>query len=60
MQFGEAAAVEKGSNPEMNQFNNALRKVLSLSKTDLQKLLAEEKASKVGKQKPGPKKRNDT
>jgi hypothetical protein len=41
-------------NAEMRRFNKALRRVVSVSKTDLQKLLAEERESKVGKQKRGP------
>jgi hypothetical protein len=43
------------TNPEMDRFNAALRHVLKVSKNDLNRLLAEEKASKVGKVKPGPK-----
>lgn len=39
---------------EMGRFNSALRRVLSVSKSNLQRLLAEEKASKVSKRKPGP------
>jgi hypothetical protein len=39
---------------EMERFQDGLRKVLSVSKADLNKMLAEEKASKKGKLKPGP------
>ncbi len=39
----------------MDRFNEGLRRVLSVSKTDLKRILAEEKASKAGKVKPGPK-----
>lgn len=42
------------SNVEMQRFNAALQKVVSVSKSDLQKMLAEDKANKVGKRKPGP------
>lgn len=41
-------------NPEMGRFNDALRRAVSVSKADLQKLLAEEKMSKISKPKPGP------
>jgi hypothetical protein len=43
------------SNPEMQRFTEGLRKVLSVSKSDLRKMLDEEKRTKVGKSKPGPK-----
>jgi hypothetical protein len=50
--------VQKASKTvEMDRFREGLRQVLSVSKTDLNKLLAEEKASKEGKIKPGPKPR---
>ena len=41
--------------PEMTRFNNALRQVMQVSKRDLDKMLADEKAAKSGKVKPGPK-----
>ena len=48
--------MEKASkSAEMDRFREGLRQVLSVSKTDLNRLLAEEKASKEGKLKPGPK-----
>jgi hypothetical protein len=43
------------SNSEMERFHSALRGVVSVSKSDLQKFLAEEKANKINKPKPGPK-----
>jgi hypothetical protein len=45
-------------NVDMKRFNSALRRVVSVSKSDLQKLLAEEKMSKVGKPRPGPRPRS--
>jgi hypothetical protein len=36
-------------------FDSALRKVLRVSKSDLNKMLAEEKKAREGKPKPGPK-----
>lgn len=51
----KARSVDKSENSaEMNRFNAALRQVLSVSKADLNKMLAEEKASKNGKLRPGP------
>jgi hypothetical protein len=41
--------------PEMDRFNKALRGVLSVSKSELSKLLAEEKAANAGEPKRGPK-----
>lgn len=40
---------------EMRRFNNALRGVLSVSKSDLNRMLEDERRSKIGKPKPGPK-----
>jgi hypothetical protein len=40
---------------EMNRFRDGLRQVLSVSKADLNRLLADDKAAKAGKLKPGPK-----
>jgi hypothetical protein len=37
------------------RFSSALRRVLQVSKTDLNRMLADEKLAKVGKPKPGPK-----
>jgi hypothetical protein len=45
----------KSVSPEMDRFNTALRQVLSVSKTDLKRLLAEDNIAKAGKAKPGPK-----
>jgi hypothetical protein len=42
-------------NEHMDRFNDALRQVLNVSKADLSRMLAEEKLSKQGKVKPGPK-----
>ena len=39
----------------MERFNEALRSVLRVSKTDLSRMLEEERRSKIGKLKPGPK-----
>jgi hypothetical protein len=41
----------------MERFNTVLREVMTVSKGDLQKLLAEDKRQKAGKPKPGPKAR---
>jgi hypothetical protein len=41
--------------PEYARFTNALRGVLQVSKTDLNRMLAEEKAANQGKPKRGPK-----
>jgi hypothetical protein len=40
---------------KMDRFRDGLRQVLSVSKTDLKKMLDEERESKRGKLKPGPK-----
>jgi len=45
----------KQNTPEMQRFNNALRNVLQVSKSDLNKMLADEKRANAGKPKPGPK-----
>lgn len=41
--------------PEMQRFNSALQQILQVPKTELKRLLAEDKVSKMGKTKPGPK-----
>jgi hypothetical protein len=47
--------VEKESSLlELDNFNAALRQVLSVPKTELKRLLEEEKAAKAGEPKPGP------
>jgi hypothetical protein len=46
---------ENTESPEMHRFRDGLRQVLSVSKSDLKKMLADEKAAKAGKLKPGPK-----
>jgi hypothetical protein len=40
---------------EMKRFNDALRSVLQVSKSDLNQMLADEKIANAGKLKPGPK-----
>ena len=40
---------------EIRRFNEALRSVLSVSKSDMNQMLEEERRSKMGKPKPGPK-----
>jgi hypothetical protein len=39
----------------MTRFNSALRKVLTVSHSDMQRILEQEQAEKAGKSKPGPK-----
>jgi hypothetical protein len=39
--------------PEMQRFEDALRSVLSVFKSDMQKMLADEKAANAGKSKRG-------
>jgi hypothetical protein len=39
---------------ETRRFNDALRRVLSVSKKDLNQMLEDERRSKIGKLKPGP------
>jgi len=46
---------EKASTSQMDRFREGLRQVLSVPKSELKRLLEEEKASKAGKLKPGPK-----
>jgi hypothetical protein len=41
--------------PEMERFSAALRGVMQVSKDDLNKLIAQDRAEKVGKPKRGPK-----
>ena len=48
-------AMSQPKSTEMRRFNNALRDVLSVSKSDLNQMLEEERRSKIGKLKPGPK-----
>ena len=38
----------------MQRFNDALKSVLSVSKSDMQKMLADEKKANAGKPKRGP------
>jgi hypothetical protein len=46
--------------PEMNNFNDALRRVLRVSKAELKKRLSQEEASKAGKPKRGPRPKSST
>jgi hypothetical protein len=41
--------------PEYQKFTGALRAVLQVSKSDMNRMLEEERVSKIGKVKPGPK-----
>jgi hypothetical protein len=41
--------------PEMNNFNSALRRIMQVSKSDLTKILVQEKAANADKPKRGPK-----
>jgi uncharacterized protein (DUF4415 family) len=45
----------KGSLPNSAQFESALKQVLSVSKSELKEMLAEEKKASAGKPKRGPK-----
>lgn len=49
--------MQNSTSPEMERFNNALRQILQVPKTEVNRLLAEDKAAKAGKTKPGPKPR---
>lgn len=48
---------KQGSSVEMDRFYAALNQVVHVSKQELNRLLAEEKASKKGKMKPGPRRK---
>jgi hypothetical protein len=52
----KATAEKHIQSPEMTEFNEALRSVMQVSKEDLKKLLAKEKAANADKPKRGPKK----
>jgi len=41
--------------PEYTRFDSAMKQILQVSKTDLNRMLAEEKAANAGKPKRGPK-----
>jgi len=47
--------MSQSKSPEMRRFKDALRSVLSVSKSDLNEMLADEKQANAGKLKPGPK-----
>jgi hypothetical protein len=53
--MGYHPTMKQPKSPDVQRFNDALRSVLSVSKVDLQQMLADEKAANVGKPKPGPK-----
>jgi len=55
MDRGSDSMSTKKTNPEMDRFNAALSQVLKVSKTDLNRLLAEDRASKADQLKPGRK-----
>ena len=48
------------TSPEYQKFTGALRTVLQVSKTDMNRMLEEERLSKIGKVKPGPKPKTST
>ena len=48
----------RSKSPEMKRFDDALRRVLRVTKAELKELLAQDEASKVGKPKRGPKPRS--
>lgn len=48
------------SSPEYQKFTGALRTVLQVSKSDMNRMLEEERVSKIGKTKPGPKPKTST
>jgi hypothetical protein len=43
------------TSPEFRRFDTAMRQILQVSKTDLNRMLAEEKIANAGKPKRGPK-----
>ncbi len=43
------------SSPEFQRFDNAMRTILQVSKTDLNRMLEEERIANAGKPKRGPK-----
>jgi hypothetical protein len=46
--------------PKYEKFAGALRTVLQVSKSDMNRMLEEERVSKIGKTKPGPKPKTST
>jgi len=46
--------------PEYQKFTTALQTVLQVSKSDMNRMLEEERVSKIGKTKPGPKPKTST
>jgi len=55
LHYNRNMANPKESLPNAAEFRNALHSVLRVSKTDLKRMLAEEKKASEGKPKPGPK-----
>jgi hypothetical protein len=53
--FGGKAVETKNKPPEMKNFDEALRRVLRVTKHELKELLAEDKAANADKSKRGPK-----
>ena len=57
--LSRAVTVEKSSqspqSPEMDRFHSALKSVMRISKEDMNKILAQEKAANADKPKRGPK-----
>jgi hypothetical protein len=55
VECGKLAVENTSKSPEMKRFDDALRRVLRVTKAELKELLAQDEASKVGKPKRGPK-----
>jgi hypothetical protein len=53
MQYYER--MKQKQSPEYQNFTNALRTILQVSKGEMNQMLEEERISKIGKTKPGPK-----
>jgi hypothetical protein len=47
--------MNQSKSPELRRFNEALKSVLSVSKSEVNQMLEEEKAANAGKPKRGPK-----
>jgi hypothetical protein len=55
VRYDDLVKVKAKTSPEHARFQNALRSVLQVSKTDLNRMLADEKLANQGKPKRGPK-----
>ena len=55
MRYDERMKSNPKPSPEYTNFENALRQVLTVSKADMNRMLAEEKIANAGKPKRGPK-----